>query len=491
MTAPAIVVGAGANELVAAHCLARSGQRVLVLDHRSSRDEAAMDVGWIPPRIVRDLALERHGLEIHRADPWAAAPLPGGGRLELWQDMARSVEAIRRLSPRDAAKWPEFCDRMAHLARLLESVYAAPPPNPVGREFGDLARLAGLGLRIRRLGSRGIHDFARLLPMPAADWLDDWFESDALKGILGAAGVLHLSQGPRSGGTAFLLLHHHVGSPPGVFRPPISNITQVLAALPGIEIRRGAGVARIGVRGGRAAEIVLSSGEEIAASLIVSGADPRSTLLELVDPVWLDPEFARAVRAIRSRGVAARVTLLLDRPPGFSTITVAPSLDYLERAWDDAKYGRVSRAPWIEASSRGVAANGRHRVELHLQYAPHALAGGAWDEARRGSLGRLAVEILSQHAPGLDAAIVGSSVLSPPDLEELEGWPEGQPHHAELALDQALWMRPVPVLARYRTPIAGLYLCGPGMHPGGAIAGAAGANAAREILRELRRGVLK
>jgi phytoene dehydrogenase-like protein len=473
---PALVLGAGVEELVAAHTLARAGRRVLVLADRTVRDDA--EPGWIPPRVVRNLALDRHGLTIERPDPWIAAPLPDGGLLELWHDLARSVESIRRISPGDAAKWPAFCERMARLARLLETVYAAPPPDPMSRDLGEFARLAGLALRARRMGRQGLEDLLRLLPMSVADFLDDWFESDVLKGLLGAAGVMHLQQGPRSGGTAFRLLHHHVGSPPGVFRPPRSNVARVLADLPGIE-RRDAKVARISVRDGRVAGVVLANGEEIAASILVSGADPRRTLLELVDPAWLDPELARAVRNIRARGVVAHVTLTLERAPGFTTLVLAPSLDDLERAYDDAKYGRVSAHPYLEARSAEALAGGRYRVHVHVQYAPYRLADGEWDDARRAKLGDAVVERLSPYLP----AVVERTVLSPRDLEELHGWPEGQAHHAELALDQVLWMRPVPALARYATPIAGLYLCGPAMHPGGGLAGAAGANAARVILR--------
>ncbi len=301
-------------------------------------------------------------------------------------------------------------------------------------------------------------DLLRLLPMSVADFLDDWFESDALKGVLGAGGVLHLHQGPRSGGTAFALLHRHVGSPPGVFRPARSNVVQVLRDLPGIEIRRGTPVERIVVRDGRATGVVLAGGEEIAAALVVSGADPRRTLLDLVEPGWLDPESIRAVRSIRARGVVAQVTLTLDRAPPPGTLVVAPSLDYLERAYDDAKYRRVSANPYLEAR-----ADGQSRVIVHMQYAPYALADGEWDDARRAALGRRAEELLSPH---LGAAVVERTVRSPHDLETTHGWPEGQEHHAELALDQLLWMRPTPALARYRTPIDGLYLCGPGMHPG-------------------------
>ena len=486
MSSLAIVIGAGVTELACAHVLARAGRRVLVLEGRAEPHDSHADTGWIPPQLVRSLGLERLGLKVHHPDPWVAAPLADGGRLELWRDMSRSVDSIRRLSARDAAKWPVFCERMRRLARLLETLYTAPPPDPASRELGDLAQLAGLGFRVRWLGRQGIEDLLRLLPMSVADWLDEWFESDALKGVLGAAGVMHIRQGPRSGGTAFRLLHHHVGSPAGVFRPPLSNLGRVLAELPGVEVRRGAEVARITVREGRVAGVVLASGEEISAPLIVSGADPRRTLLRLVDPGWLDPDVVRALRNVRCQGVVARVTLALDRALSASTLVVAPSLDYIERAYDDAKYGRVSHRPYLEAVSDGRTVNGRYRVDVRVQYAPYTLADGEWDDPRRLALGDLALKVLSQHLPDFDAA-VAVRVLSPRDLEDQFGFPEGQEHHAELALDQALWMRPVPALARYRTPIEGLYLCGPGTHPGGGVSGVPGYNAAREIVRDLRR----
>lgn len=476
MSEAAIVLGAGADELVAAHYLARAGRRVVVLDERDG--EPAPTDGWIPPRVARELGLDRHGLRTDHPDPWAAAPLPGGGRLELWRDPARSAGAIRRVSPRDAARWPDFCARMARLARLLEALYDAPPPDPVSRDLRDLWQLAGLALRARRLGRAGIEDLLRLAPMPVADFLDDWFESDALKGLLGAAALAHLRHGPRAAGTAFALLHRHVGSPPGVFRPPRSNLAGVLAARPGIELRRAAAAARIDVREGRVAGVTLAGGEAIAAALVVSGADPKRTLLGLIEPGWLDPELVRAVRGIRGGGAVARIVLALDRAPDFETLAVAPSLDHLERAADDAKHGRVSRQPWLEARRDGS------RVEVDLHYAPYALADGEWHGIRRAALGELAATVLAEHVPALHGFVAEKTVLSPRDLEAACGWPEGQAHHAELALDQLLWMRPTPALARYRTPIGGLYLCGPGMHPGAGTAGATGANAAREIRRD-------
>jgi phytoene dehydrogenase-like protein len=413
----------------------------------------------MPPRIADELALK---LQQERQDPWAVAPLPQGGTLELWRDLGRTVEAIRRVSPRDAASWPQFCARMAALARLFEELYGAAPVNPLN------VRLA---LRVRRLGRQAMEDLMRLLPMSVAELLDDWFECDALKGVLAAMGIVHLQQGPRSAGTAFRLLHHHVGSPRGVFRPARSNLGTALRARSGLELRTGA-ASRIAVRDGQVTGVVLASGEELAAPLVVSGADPRRTLLELVDPGWLDPDFARALGHVRRRGVVARV---LFKVAPRARVVIAPSLDYLERAYDEVKYGRVSRAPYLEVLSTG---NG---IEAHFQYAPYARADGAWDAARRQELGELAHRMLAPHVPGIAAA--EARVLAPPDLETQDGWPEGQAYHAELALDQALWMRPLPELARYRTPIKGLWLCGPGTHPGGGVAGASGRNCAREILR--------
>jgi phytoene dehydrogenase-like protein len=478
VNARAIVIGSGADALVAAHYLARAGRSVIVLAADTAHDED----GWMPPHVVRDLGLDRAGLEVARTDPWLTVPLPDGGRLALARDVAQAAEAIRRVSPRDAQRWPAFCTRMARLAHVLESLYVAPPPDPMRRGPGALAGRASLALHFRRLGREGMTDLLRILPMPIADLLDDWFESDAIKGALGALAVRHLRHGPRAGGTALALLHQHVGSPPGVFCPAQSNVSKVLATLPGVEIRRGIEIAAIDVRAERVAGVTLASGEHITASTVVSGIDPHRTLLGLIDAGWLDPELTRAVRNIRRRGVTARVALALDRPPGFDALVVAPSLDYLERAADDAKYGGISQQPYLEARVAGRGAAGRNRLEVHVQYAPYALADGAWDAARRGALGDLVVHALAEHLPSADAAVTERSVLAPPDLERDAGWPEGQSRHAELSLDQFLWMRPIPQLAGYRTPIAGLYLCGPAMHPGGGIVGAAGANAAREII---------
>jgi phytoene dehydrogenase-like protein len=437
----AVIIGAGANERVAARMLASAGRKVLLIEEHAAPDE---ETGCVLKPIARKGGLH---LKIHRSDPWARAPLDAGEHLELWQDMARSVEAIRRVSPRDAARWPEFCERMARLARLLERLYLAPPP--------QLTSL-GFALKLRRLGRQGMEDFMRLLPMPVAELLDDWFEHDALKGVLGAAGIRNLQQGPRSAGTAFVFLHHHVGSPVGVFRQPRVAVSSEAKA-------RQAKVRQILLRGGRATGVALEGGEEIAAPLVVSGADPRRTLLELADPGRLDPEFARALRNVRARGVVGRVS----RAIGLESLVIAPSLDYLERAYDAVKYGQVAPDPYLEVIGE----------QIHVQYLP----SGGWDDARREAFGKRVIEMLLPHAKGKTIEV--RSIMGPADLEAAYGWPQGQACQAELALDQALWMRPLPELARYRTPIEGLWLCGAAMHPGGGIIGAAGYNCAGEILR--------
>jgi phytoene dehydrogenase-like protein len=475
----ALVVGAGVNGLVAAHYLARGGRRVLVLE-RAAEPDATPDVGWIPPAVVRDLGLSRRGLKVGRPDTWIVAAIPGARPLELYADIERSAESIRRLSAADAERWPQFCARARRLARMLEGLYAAPPPDVDARGLRELLGLAALGLRVRMRGREAVIDLLRTPPMSIGQVLDEWFETPALKGVLAAPGVAHLCLGPRSGGTAFAFVHQHVGSPPGVFRPPVSNVGAVLAGLPGVEVRRTAEVARITVRDGRASGVVLTSGEEIAAPLVVSGADPRRTLLGLVDAAWLDPEFLHAVGHVKCRGVVARVTLETDREPGFEAVALAPSIDYLERAYDDAKYGRVSAQPGIEARRE----NGR--IVAHVQYAPYALADGAWDDARRRALGDLTARSLAEHVPGLGLPRV-REVLAPPDLEARYGATQGHLYHGEMTLDQILFMRPVAGWSRYRTPIVGLYLCGAGTHPGGGILGGPGRNAARVILKERRK----
>jgi phytoene dehydrogenase-like protein len=435
-----VVLGRTADGLVAAHFLARAGHQVTLVGDEPVPERIS---GWVPSELARDLSLSE--LAIGRPEPWLRAPLAGGGVLELSSEKARSVASIRRISARDAESWPRFCERMATLARLLEQIYLEPPPGLVDLRFA---------LRVRGLGRRAMEDLMRLLPLPVAELLDDWFESDALKGVLGALAVRHLHQGPRSAGTAFRLLHYHVGAPLGVFRAPTTDLPRSLRARPGVTLR-DARVSRIAVRAGEVTGVVLHDGQEVPARTVVSALDPRRTLDGLVEPGSVDPELRNALRHVRTRGVAARFALELDEPPEWETLTLAPSLDYVERAYDAIKYGRASTRPWLD-----LVANGK-TVDVHMQYAPHGNADGA-----------LVTELVAPHLPRIRRC----TPLAPP-----EDWPDGQPHHAELALDQALWMRPLPELSSYRTPIRGLWLGGPAMHPG--IPGVCGYNCAREIAR--------
>jgi phytoene dehydrogenase-like protein len=480
MKRAAVVIGAGVDALVAAHYLARGGYHVTLVQGRAQADEHAWVQGWVPPRIAADLHLERHGLRLVRPDPWTIV-MPEDTGLELTADVAASAQSIRKLSAADAGRWPAFCAQMRANAKLLESLYVEPPPDPLNDTMRGKLDLLRAGLRVRRLGRRGMTDFLRILPMSVADLLDEWFENDALKGVLGAAGVMNLRQGPRSGGTAFNFLHHHVGSAEGVFRPPLSNVCAALTRRPGIEIS-AATVRGIDTTAGRVTGVVLDDGSTLAAATVVSALPPARTLLELADPGWLDPDLVRAIQHVRSRGASARIVLMLDREPRFTTLVIAPSLDYLERAYDDVKYERVSSAPFIEARYLGADAADRHRVELHVQYVPRKPAGLVWDTAQSEKFARAMLACVSHAVPGFERWVIEQHVLTPDDLEHLDGFPEGQPYHAELALDQVLWMRPTPRLARYRTPIEGLYLCGPSMHPGAGVAGAAGANAAAVVL---------
>ena len=526
----AVVIGAGLNGLVAAAYLAKAGQRVLVLERRNIAggtmvteevfplfrfDTCRHDTGWIPPHIIRDLKLKKHGLELVDVDASVFAPHPGGGRndyLLLHHDPQRSAALIRKHSQADAEKWPAFANRIARLAGFLKAAYAKPAPAVDSTSFGDLLSLATLGTRLRVLGKTEMVELLRTVPMSVGELLDDWFETDALKGVIGARGVTGILQGPRSGGTAFVLLHHQVGRPVGAFRAPyairggVGSLARALAAAAtsfGAEIRTGVEVVRVETKGGRAAGVVLRSGDEVAARRIVSATDPRRTFLDLCDPSRMDPGFVRAVRNVRYNGAWAKVNLALGALPTFSAlreggettlrgaISISPSLDYLERAYDDAKYGRVSERPHLEIripslADASLAPPGRHVMSIEVQYAPYHLRDGEWDAAARDALGDRVIETLAAYAPDLPGAVLHRQVLTPRDLENVFSLTEGHAYQGEMTLDQILFMRPVAGWSRYRTPVRDLFLCGAGTHPGGGIAGAAGANAARVILKDAK-----
>jgi phytoene dehydrogenase-like protein len=518
-----IVIGAGHNGLVAAAYLAKAGRRVLVLEQRDAIGGAAVTEeifpgfrvstvadggGYLSARVRQDLKVDSR-VETVPSEAVAFCPQPDGSQLTIWRDVARTADEIARFSQADAETYPGFVELMARIADVLGDLMEVTPPDLPEVGMRDLR--AGLGLfgSLRRLGRKRIGEFLRVLPMPADDLLSEFFESPVVKAAIGASSVLNISWGPREAGTAFTLLGNWALGGTGLFRSAsvvkggMGALTKALADAArgfGADIRTGAPVEKAIVREGRAAGVKLASGEEIAAAIVVSNADPRTTFHQLLEPRTLDASFMRHVRAIKYRGSAARIHLALRELPEFPAlaggdaaalrgpIQIAPSLDYVQRAFDCTKYGRCSERPYLDLliptlSDPGLAPEGRHVLSITARYAPYELREGSWN-AHRETFADVVIETLEAYAPGIRDAILHRHVLVPTDLESVYGLPEGNPNHGEMTLDQFFHMRPIPGYARYRTPVAGMYLCGAGTHPGGGVTGLPGHNAAREILAD-------
>ena len=523
-----VIVGAGHNGLVAACYLARAGLAPLVLERRGVVGGAAVTeefhpgfrcptlahaAGPLAPRVARDLALERHGLTFVNTGVRVFAPGAGGPSLTIYDDAARTSAGLQNLSAKDAGRYPEFCESFAALGRVLAPVLDSAPPSIEKPTPGELWQLGKVGKDFRRLGKRDAYRLLRWGPMAVADLAAEWFETELLRAVVAARGIYGAFAGPWSAGTSLgLLLQAALGghpvAPAAFARGGMGALTEALAAAAraaGAEIRTGAGVERVLVRDGRAAGVVLDGGEEIAARAVVSNADPQTTFLRLVDPVELEPDFLAKIRAYRSKGSAAKVNLALAGLPSFNAlkgdderaaklsgrIHVGPDIDYLERAFDAAKYGDFSPAPYLDVTiptvgDPSLAPEGRHVMSVYAQFAPRDLKRGDW-ATRREEFADAVIKTLSEYAPDLEGLILARQVITPEDLEREYGLAGGHPLHGEMSLDQFYAFRPVIGWAQYRTPLGGLYLCGAGTHPGGGVTGAPGANAAREILKELRR----
>ncbi len=515
-----VVVGGGHNGLVCGAYLARAGRRVLILERRERVGGAAVSeqpfpgftfsvysyvVSLLRPEIVHDLKLARHGLHLLPLQS-TLTPLPNGDYLAQWSDHDQNRRELHRHSPRDAEAYDEFGHLMHHMARAVQPILSMTPPDPASLGPRDLMGLLRLGRHFRSLGAERFHALHRLMTMSAADYLDAWFETEALKATKSASGIIGTFLGPRSPGTAYVLLHHYMGEIDGVFRAwgfakgGTGSVSEALAAAArrfGADIRTNAPVSRVLVRVDRAAGVVLESGEEIRARTVVSGTDPRHTFANLVGPEHLPAEFVGAIRRFRFRGCSGKVNLALDGLPSFTclpgngphlrgAISISPSVAYLERAYDEAKYGAFSSRPYLDivlpsVIDPGMAPPGKHVMSIFVQYAPYHLTGG-WTDARREAFGDAVIDTLVEYAPNLKSLILHRQVITPPDIERVAGLAEGNIFHGELALQQLFFLRPVPAWAQYRTPIRGLYQCGSGTHPGGGIMGGPGRLAALRIL---------
>ena len=523
-----IVVGGGHNGLVAAAYLARAGQRVLVLEaqprvggacvteetwpgYRVST--AAYVVSLLRPRIVRELELARHGLAVLPRVPSSFTPLPDGRSLLLGPDAAENQREVARFSARDAARLPAYEAMLDRIARAVEPTLDEAPPDPFSRRPRDLWRLARTGWRLLRLGADGPRAL-EILVGAARPVLDRWFETDALKATLATDAIIGALASPSTPGTAYVLFHHVMGEVDGArgvwgyVRGGMGALSEAIAAAArarGAEVRTGARVARIRVRDGRADGVALADGTELAARRVASSADATATLLGLVGAEHLPPEVAEAVRGIDYASASLKINLALSVLPSFTarpgsapaphhrgTVHVSPSLEYIERAFDDARAGRPSQAPVLECTLPSVvdptvAPPGRHLMSMFVQYAPYRLAAGTWDAEKERFADRC-VEALGAYAPGFRSSVVARQVLSPVDLERRFGLTGGNIFQGAMTPSQLFFLRPIPGYADYRTPVRGLYLCGAATHPGGGVMGACGRNAAVEILRDVRRG---
>jgi len=521
-----IVVGAGHNGLVAACYLARAGRRVLVLERRALVGGACVTEETFPgykvstaayvnslfrPEIVRDLRLREYGFEVLARNPSSFTPLPDGRSLTLGSDPEWTRREIAKFSPRDAARYPEYEAMLERVAAFIEPTLGMTPPDLLRPGPRDLLRLLGLGRAFGRLGD-GASEAVEVLTGPARPILDRWFESVELKATLATDAIIGAMASPSTPGTGYVLFHHVMGETDGrrgvwgYVRGGMGGLTQALARAArdlGVEIRCEAEVTRILTREGRVAGVALASGEEHRAGVVASNADAHVTFLRLLAPETLPPAFRDAVSRISYESASLKINVALAELPDFiacpgttpgpqhrGTIHVCPDLDYIERAFDDAKYGRPSARPVLECTIPSVvdptvAPPGRHLMSIFVQYAPYALRGATWEEMREPFADRC-FALLDEYAPNFSRSVLARQVLAPPDLERVFGLTGGNIFQGAMTPGQLFSLRPVPGHAGYRTPIGGLYLCGAAAHPGGGVMGTPGYNAAREILRARR-----
>jgi phytoene dehydrogenase-like protein len=519
-----IVIGGGHNGLTAAAYLARAGRKVLVLERRHVLGGAAVTeevfkgfkfsvcsyvVSLLRPEIIRELDLPRHGMEILPLDG-TFTPMPDGNHLWRVNDHAKTRREIARHSLVDAEAYDEYGRAMVEMGRFVKPILDMLPPDPMSLDPRELRKLLFLAQRFRSLSPHDQYNQIQLMTMSAIDFLDQWFETDVLKATMAASGIIGTFLGVRSPGTAYVLLHHYMGEIDGAFRSwglarggtgAISEAIAAAAREAGVEIRANATVAGIVVRDNTASGVVLDNGDELEARVVASSVDPRLTFLRFINDAVLPADFVDDVRRYKFRGSSGKVNMALDGLPDFTclpgagphlrgAISISPSVDYMERAYDAAKYGHFSPKPYIDIvipslTDPSVAPPGKHVMSCFVQYAPYHLADGNWDDSRE-RFGDTVVNTIAEYAPNLRNLILHRQVLTPLDLEREWGLSEGNIFQGELTLEQLFFLRPAPGWAQYKTPIDRLYMCGSATHPGGGIMGAPGRNAAMRILADTR-----
>jgi len=523
----AVVIGAGHNGLVTAAYLARAGLKIAVLESRHVIGGASVtEEVWpgykvstlsylcslLQPKIIRELELERFGYYLYPKDPAFFTAFPDGRHLFFWQDMAATQKELAKFSKRDAEAYPQYEHNLARLGEWVEGLLMTTPPNIIRRKFGDLIELGKLGLEAIRFRDPDVVHLVKIMSQSVRAYLDEHFESEHIKATLATDGVIGTNGGPSTPGTAYIMLHHVMGGATGTrglwgfVRGGMGAISDAIAGSAksrGAQIRTDAAVDRVLVRNGRAYGVALAGGEEIHARAVISSVDPKITFLKLVDAGDLDGEFRGEVEKIRMEGCSMKINLALDGLPDFTafpgsqlgphhraTIHVCPSMEYVDRAWEDAKAGRPSEHPLVEVTipttyDDSLAPPGKHIMCIFAQYAPYNLKDADWDSIKDKFADRC-IDALADYAPNIRSLILHRQVISPLDLEREYSLTGGNIFHGDMTLDQLFFMRPVAGWAKYRTPIDGLYMCGSGTHPGGGVMGAPGYNAAREILSDWR-----
>jgi phytoene dehydrogenase-like protein len=517
-----IVIGGGHNGLVNAAYLARAGKRVLVLERRHVLGGAAVTeevfpgfkfsvcsyvVSLLRPEIIRELDLPRHGLEILPLDG-TFTPMPNGDHLWRVNDHAKTRREIARHSKLDAEAYDEYGKAMIDMAHFVKPIMNMTPPDPASLNPKGLLDLLTMGRRFQKLSADDKYNQVQLMTMSAVDFLDQWFETDVLKATMAASGIIGTFLGVRSPGTAYVLLHHYMGEIDGAFRSwglarggtgSISNAIGDAAREFGAEVRTEAPIAKIILQNGQAKGVVLENGDEIYADVISSSVDPRLTFMKMVGEGHLPADFVDDIKRYKFRGSSGKVNMALDALPDFKcmpgagphlrgAVSISPSVEYMERAYDDAKYGRYSRRPYIDIvipslTDPSIAPPGKHVMSCFVQYAPYNLKEGTWD-GQREAFGDTVIDTIAEHAPNIRDIILHRQVLTPLDIERDFGLSEGNIFQGELTLEQLFFLRPAPGWAQYRSPIRNLYMCGSATHPGGGIMGASGRNAATEILKD-------